>query len=188
MDAVGLVAHARDHYIKQFRAFVEDQLAQCEQGAAEVKLQLGEQSDIFQRLYCVDFISNDGAARVIEFSPGDVLSFDPVTGHYGRSALVIRHLHWDDVLLRHDLEQVPEAALDAWFQRWFDPEDVRYEPDASISHVIHSLMVDPGLLSIDLGTASPEAFWEMVDLLEQANASMISVSSSREETEPRQAG
>ncbi len=146
-------------------------------------MQLSEESPVFARLYCADFVGNDTQSRVIELSPDTFLSFDRITGSYGESTLIIQHLQWDDILLHHDVEAISEADLHAWFQRWFDPDDARREADAEISCVIHSLLVAPHLLSVDFGTAEPEALWEMLDLLENSGASTITISSSRAEAE-----
>lgn len=179
MDAVAFVAQLRDHYVDQFRSFAEQQRAHCTKGSSEVKLQLGEDSELFDRLYCVDFVKNDGQAEIIELDPERIIAFDPVPGSIGSARLSIEHLRWDDVLLRHDCETLPPVALSAWFRRWFDPDDDRHESTAELSSVIHSMLVRPGTISIDFGTAEPEAFWAMLHLLESAGARSIQVSSSR---------
>jgi hypothetical protein len=55
--------------------------------------------------------------------------------------------------------------------------------DAPLSFVIHSLLIEPGVIDIDFGTAPPEAFWEMLGLLQSAGARTIRISSSRDEAE-----
>jgi hypothetical protein len=52
--SANFLSRVRDHYVDQFRAFVKRQLENCSQGAAEVKLELNADSEIFRRLYCVD--------------------------------------------------------------------------------------------------------------------------------------
>lgn len=181
MDHAAFVTQIRDHYVDQFRAFAEQQTASCTQGASEVKLQLSEQSGLFDRLYCVDFIKNDGAHEVVELQPASILTFEPIVGTFGKASLSMAHLRWDDVLIRHDLDVVPSDQLSRWFRHWFDLEDVRHNPDAELSGVIHSMLLQPNRISIDFGTADPEAFWDMLRLLENAGASRVEVSSSRAE-------
>lgn len=41
--------------------------------------------------------------------------------------------------------------------------------------------VKPNRIGIDFGTAGPEAFWDLLHLLEDAGASHIEISSSRGE-------
>jgi hypothetical protein len=181
MDLPALVARIRNHYVDQFRNFVAQQQASCTRGGPEVKLQLDEQSSLFDRLYCVDFIKNDTALEIVELQPEYVLSFEPIVGTFDKASLMIQHLRWDDVLIRHDLDSIPADRLSDWFELWFDPEDSRHDPDAEFSEIIHSMLVQPNCVSIDLGTAKPGAFWEMLQLLEAAGASRIEVSSSRAE-------
>jgi hypothetical protein len=45
--------------------------------------------------------------------------------------------------------------------------------------VIHSLLVEPGTLSVDMGTAASDALWDVLDLLEKAGAQSIRISASR---------
>jgi hypothetical protein len=76
---------------------------------------------------------------------------------------------------------VPDELVAAWFDRWFDPDEKRYDANAPLTEAIHSLLIRSGLVSIDMGTAQPGAFWEMLDLLGKAGATFVRVSSSRAE-------
>lgn len=170
----------RDHYVQQFQGFVGRQRSNHPGGAAEVKFLLSEESGLFRRFYCADFFGNDGGgAGIVEFDPEHILVFDPIAGSFGKSALSIERLRWDDVTLLHDLAEIPSSKLEAWFERWFDPEDARYMPGADNCCIIHSLLVQPGRLDIDFGTAPPEALWDMLELLETSGAATIDISSSR---------
>lgn len=181
MDATAFVARVRDHYVEQFTVFAEEQSRSCTQGAAEVKFQLSEDSGVFRRLYCVDFIKNDGEVQAVEFQPENILTFDEITGSFGATALSIQHLRWDDVVIYHDVQILPQEKVGEWFRLWFDPDDERHDMDAPLSDVIHSLLIQPESVSIDFGTAAPGAFWDMLELLEDAGATTIRVSSSRAE-------
>ncbi|MGF9563371.1 hypothetical protein [Neorhizobium sp. JUb45] len=182
MDTADFLTRIRNHYVDQFRAFMEQQQAACSQGASEVKLQLGEQSELFERLYCVDFIKNDGRHEIVDFQAENVLTFDPIVGTLGKTSLSIKCLQWDDVLIRHDLEGLPPDQLSHWFRFWFDPEDSRRDPNAELSETIHSMLIESNCISVDFGTANSGAFWEILQLLENAGATRIEVSSSRAET------
>ncbi len=181
MDPTAFVAQIRDHYVNQFRAFAEQQRASCTRGASEVKIQLSEQSELFDRLYCVDFIKNDGVQEIVELQPENILTFEPIIGTFGKASLSIEHLRWDDVLIRHDVDAIPCDPLSHWFQLWFDPEDERHDPNAELSGIIHSMLFQAHCVSIDFGSASPDAFWDILQLLEDAGASRIEVSCSRVE-------
>jgi hypothetical protein len=179
MDLAAFVTRMRDHYVDQFRAFAGKQRASCTQGASEVKLKLSEQSGLFDRLYCADFIRNDGTQKIVELQPESILAFEPIVGTLGQASLAIEHLQWDDVLIRHDLADLPSDQLSNWFQLWFDPEDSRHDPHAELSEIIHSMLLQPNCISVDFGTAGAGAFWDILQLLEDAGASRIEVSSSR---------
>lgn len=178
MDVPGLVAQVRDHFVEQFVEFAEEQRRSCTRGAAEVKFQLGEPGALFQGFYCADFVKNDDSRELIELKPGRVLSFEPISASLDGIALRIEQLHWDDVQLHHDLAVLPDDKVAAWFKRWFDPDDERHEPGAKVSNVIHSLSIEPNKLSVDFGTAAPEAFWSLLQSLKEAGASTIRVASS----------
>lgn len=178
MEPEALIAMVREHYLEQFTAFVTSQKQSCEQGASEVKLLLSDESSIFRHLYCVDFIQNDSEANVIEFAPENVLTFEPMSGSFGTAALVIEHLRWDDIVVHHDAQE-PAPGLADWFEKWFDPDDERYVEGGEFGNVIHSLLVQQGIVSADLGSADPEAFWDLLDLLEVAGARNLRVTASR---------
>lgn len=183
MDPTAFVAQLRDHYVAQFEAFADEQRQSCARGASEVKLRLSDESAVYRHLYCADFVRNDGQSEVVEFLPDRVLAFEPITGLLGTANLIIEHLRWDDVLIYHDLAPIPLDQIGDWFQRWFDPDDERHEQGAATSDVVHSLLLEPNRLSIDLGTAPPEAFWDMLELLVGAGATAVRVGSSRAEAE-----
>ncbi|TMJ22027.1 MAG: hypothetical protein E6G95_21290, partial [Alphaproteobacteria bacterium] len=118
-----LVVRVRDHYLEQFWALADKQSKQCTVGTAELKIKLNGASELYDRCYCVDYATNDGEIQVFEFAVDRFLLFDPVTFDCGRATLLVDHLHWDDVVIEHDLPDVPADAIEDWFNRWFDPED-----------------------------------------------------------------
>jgi hypothetical protein len=183
MGITAFVAQARDHYVNQFAAFADKQKRGCTHGASELKLQLSEAGAIFQNLYCVDFLKKDERIEIIELQPGRFLKFDVISGSFGAAAVSIEHLRWDDLVIYHDVPVLPEEKIAQWFRLWFDPHDERHDREAALSGIIHSLYIRPGVVSVDFGTSPPDAFWDMLELLEGAGASTIRVSSSRAEAE-----
>lgn len=178
MDPEALIAKVREHYLEQFAAFVTSQKQACAQGASEVKLRLSDESRIFRHLYCVDFVRNDAESAVIEFAPENILTFEPLSGSFGAATLKIEHLRWDDIVVHHNAQE-PAPGLQGWFERWFDLDDNRQSEDSILGNVIHSLSVEQGIVMADLGSADPEAFWELLDLLEVAGARSLRVTASR---------
>jgi hypothetical protein len=180
MDIVSLVTRARDDYVRQFREFAKNQRSKCRRGGPEIKMELDGGRGFFRGLCCVDFVMNDDETRIVELAP-DEFSFDPVRSEHGSASLSVRHMQWDDILIRHDVDEIPQARLEDWFERWFDPDDLRYEETAELANNIHSLSVQPRLLSIDFGTAEPAALLDLLDLLRNAGASSINIGCSRKD-------
>ncbi len=186
MDVDNLISRVRDHYVEQFHAFIAQQREEGAPGAAEVKLQLGEESGLFENMYCADFVRNEGQAQMIEFIPEQILSFGRIQSVFGQTALTIDHLRWDDLVLLHDVEQLPAERVSGWFRRWFDPDEERYDEAAELSKIVHSLTISTKSIGIDLGTAEPDAFWGMLQLLADAGATQIRVTASRDESQTEQ--
>ena len=173
------LSRIRDHYVEQLLLFVAEQRRNSIRGEAEVKLELEPGTMVFRSLSCADFVRNEGEPEIIEFEPERILGFEPITATLGNAELEIENLRWDDVVIDHDGAFDAERILGAWFEKWFDPDDRRYRPGADLGNVIHSLVVEPGKLRIDFGSASPDAFWELLDRVEKAGATELRISSSQ---------
>ena len=182
-DAQLFLSRLRDHYVEQLLIFLAEQRRNFPQGASEVKVELEPGSPIFRSLVCADFVRSQEQPEIMEFEPDRLLGFDPVTASLGNAELRWEQVRWDDVVLHHNVENDLSQPLNPWFERWFDPDDRRYNPGNDLGNVIHSLAVEPRKLSVDFGTAAPDSFWELLNLLERAGATEIRVSSSRTEAE-----
>jgi len=172
-----LVVRVRDHYLEQFWELANQRASRCTVGTAELKIQLNGPSELYKRLYCVDYATKDGEIEVFEFAVEKFLLFDPVTFDCGQATLVVDHLRWDDVMIEHDLPDVPADAVDKWFEHWFDPEDAADRQ----TEIIHSLVLRPARITIDMGTAPPEALYGMLALLERAGARNLRITAGRAE-------
>ena len=173
------LSRIRDHYVEQLLLFVAEQRRNSIRGEAEVKLELEAGTRVFRSLSCADFVRYDGEPEIIEFEPERILGFEPVTATLGNAELEIENLRWDDVIIDHNGAFDAERILGAWFEKWFDPDDRRYRPGADLGNVIHSLVVEPGKLRIDFGSAGPDSFWELLDRMEKAGATELRISSSQ---------
>lgn len=177
------LSRIRDHYVDQLLVFIADQRRNSLRGESEVKIELEPGSPIFRSLVCADFIRNDGAPEIVEFEPDRMLGFDPINTTLGGAELKIDQLRWDDVMIAHNGSFDTDQALGGWFEKWFDPDDRRYRAGADLGNVIHSLTVEPGQLTVDLGSAGPDAFWELLDRIEKVGATEIRITSSQVEAE-----
>jgi hypothetical protein len=170
-----LIERARDDFIAQFKSFIVARQHSCTHGASELKVQFDAPSPSFERLYCVDFISDDEDYRVYAFDADTFEIADVVSLPFGAATLSISSLRWDGTRVRHDLASTSLEAIARWHRHWFDPDDARPAPDAPLSGVIHALLIEPGRVLVDFGTAPSAAFWELLRLLEGAGAKNIGV-------------
>jgi hypothetical protein len=173
------LSRIREHYIEQFHDFVATQRASCTRGSPEVKIMLGETSGLFRCLYCCDFVKNDEKSLAVEFVPNHVLQFSPIEGSFGAMRLSIERLTWDDAVLEHNLKGLECDTIADWFEQWFDPDDRRHDRNAEFSNTIHSLIVKDNSISIDFGSASEGAFWDLLQILKKAGATAVRITTSR---------
>jgi hypothetical protein len=176
-DVSALVAQDREHYLQHFRAFVEIQRGEWSgQGATEAMFEVPEPDNLFRRLYRVDFALMDDEQLITrELAPDSVLTFEPFTTKVRNVAAHFERLEWNDVVLEFDGPEPEATALNRWFEHWFDPDEVRADSDAGLCQSIHALFTRPGFLCVDFGTATPEAFWELLELVVLAGTSSVHV-------------
>ena len=182
-NAQFFLSRLRDHYVDQLRAFLAEQRRTSERGESEVKIELEPGSPFFHSLTCADFVRNNGEPEIVEFSSKRVLAFEPISTTLGKADLAIDRLRWDDVIIHHNASLDPEQVFGGWFDKWLDPNDKRFRPTIELGNVIHALAVEPNKLTVDFGSAAPDAFWELLNLVEQAGATDIRISGSPVEAE-----
>jgi hypothetical protein len=180
-DVPELISSVREHYLDHFRAFIAGMRERWPTGSPEMIFKVTEPEELFRKLHRLDFVAKDEDELVVrEMQPDKILTFDPFSYELRGVPVLVEHLVWDNVELHHDAENLPARGLSQWFDYWFDPEDARFEPNAKIGRFIHSLFVRTGYLNADFGTATVDAFWDLVDLLISSGATCVRVSSSRE--------
>lgn len=173
-DLLNLV---RDSYITQFSAFVDQQRAGHDNGGPEVKFELTEDSDFFGHAYCADYASPEDGGHVVELSPDEEISFDPLQVSFGEMEMAVTRLAWHDMTF--SLPQGAQVAPDRiapWFETWFDPNEERFDPDTRFSGNIHALTLDADGMNVDFGTAPLDAFIELVELLEAEGCKAVAIS------------
>lgn len=104
-------------------------------------------------------------------------SFEQISCRFGDTRIIIESLNWGLTNLSHDAPAVSDEKVRRWFNYWFDPEDVRFDPETEFCGIIHQLAVEPGQVGVDFGTAPAEAIWDMLTLLRASGASVIIISS-----------
>ena len=181
-NAQQFLSRLRDHYVDQLVSFIREQRTTSTRGEAEVKIELEPGSNVFRSMACAAFVRNDNEPEIVELASQRALSFEPVSTELGGAKLRIEQLRWDDVLIEHDAAFDPEEVLGTWFDRWFDPQDRRYNVLSDTGNVIHSVAMVPSGLHIDFGSAAPEAFWELLNVLERAGATKMRVAATSTES------
>jgi hypothetical protein len=168
-------------YVEEFAQFVGKASKAVTDGMAEVQTERAEDKTLFRGLYRVDFAGKDrDRTLATELDPDKRVRLEaPLEGTAGAMKVRMVQIVWDDVGVRHDAPGDVTAALNAWFEHWFDPEDKR-KPDANgIVGVIHALSIEPGVLHVDFGTATPDAFWALMTLLRDAGATKALIGETR---------
>jgi hypothetical protein len=178
MNLTSVLDRVRNHYLDQYSSFVRFNKGKFKRGTAEVIFEVPG-ADIFQKLYRVDFVGTGRTHEVIELGLDLILSFDPIAEQYKAAKLFIDCLRWDDIVFRHDCDEVSEERLRSWFQKWFDPADLRNADGDELGEVIHSVSVKPNKIDVDFGSAKSEAFFELLDLLVDSGARQICINASR---------
>ena len=175
MDIPGLIERVREHYLDQFREIVAKQRQACATGTPELKLQLAEGTGLFRDMYCVDFIQDPAKPRIFHVQPDRHFEFAPIVAYFGGMTVHIVGLKWDSAIITHDKANLQPESLAEWFDRWFDPDDKRYDATAELSGVIHSLGISGQSVSVDFGSAPADAFWSLLQALEAAGATNIQI-------------
>ena len=184
MDLASFFGTLRGHYVGQLQAFTAAQRGLFERGASEARLQMRPESAIYRHLYRADFVGDSGEGPCFrELVPDDALAFDRVTMRLGLAYVSVTAMSWDDCVITHDLETGAEAqlqpALELWFGKWFERGEEGHLPETATADAVHSVLVSPGRLSTDLGTAPVEALIELLELLVEGGALSIGISGSR---------
>ena len=182
-NAQFFLTRLRDHYVDQLRTFLAEQRRTSARGESEVKIELEPGSPFLHSVTCADFVRNDGEPEIVEFIAGRALGFDPISTKLGQADLAIETLRWDDVIIRHNASFDAEQLFGGWFDKWLDPNDKRYRANVDLGNVVHALAVEPQKLTVDFGSAAPDAFWELLNLLESAGATEIAITGSPVEGE-----
>lgn len=182
MNGNEIIDLARRTYMEELAEFVLKQARRFEGGVAEAPMQRDDLPGLFGGHYRADFIGQaNGRPHPVDMTPDRRVRMDnAIDGMAGAARVRMEQIVWDDVDITHDAAGDLTAALTAWFERWYDPDDRRAAAaQGGIVEVIHSLGVKPGRLLVDFGSAGPNALWELVALLRDAGARTITIRETR---------
>ncbi len=111
-----------------------------------------------------------------------ILTFEPVASAWNSVPIRVSPFQWDACDVR--ASGIPPATdwsnLRGWFDRWFDGDDTRQADEQGLNGVVHFLS-DPAhhasaaTFQVDFGSASVEAFEELLDALRDSGATKIEI-------------
>ena len=170
-----LLDAAHDLQLERLRALGEELEAENRIVEPEAPFVV-EAEHAVERVRLVDYVvaEDEGEApRAVELAPGPVIKHPPLAFEAEGVDLLVRALAWDRVHLDFGPIALDEAALRPLLARWqWDPE-TETVPEAA-GHIHSVRRVDNGLM-IDLGTAPPDAFLELVAALATAGIAEVAV-------------
>jgi hypothetical protein len=175
MSIDSMIRSIRDAYVDQFRTYAETRNDPAT-GRTEIKIEVKRSDSLFRRLICVDYLRKtaDGPRPEI-FEPERQLYFDGFETDIGAVAVAFSSFGWDGVAIRYQSPRSAEEIFGPWFEHWFDPEDERLDPKALLNGNIHNIVLADGMVSIDMGTAPPEAFHELIAAFEAAGVTRLAI-------------
>jgi hypothetical protein len=175
MSIDSMVRSIRDAYVDQFRTYAESRNDPAT-GRTEIKIKVNRSERLFRSLICVDYLRTtaDGPQPEI-FEPERQLYFDGFETDIGAVTVAFSSFGWDGVGIRYQSPRSAEEIFGAWFEHWFDPEDERLDPKALLNGNIHNIVLAEGMVSIDMGTAPPEAFHELIAAFEAAGVTRLEI-------------
>lgn len=129
-----------------------------------------------------DYIPCNGNGMPVTVDATSRAAFESISVAYKNCSILIHPFGWDWVVVTVSglsEAQVAEIAK-AWFLRWFDPEDTNDPNDEGLYGVVHFLgepeVVSEGIqLTLDLGSAPPEALDELLEQVSIHGATAASV-------------
>eukprot|EP01042_Synura_sphagnicola_P035224 gene35224-45131_t len=158
----------------QFATFVDSQARQFETGSAEVKFEVPEDGGFYRNYYCADYASSDGGGHIIEMTPEEEVTFDPIEVSLGDMEMIVGRLVWNDVNITTNDQTLMADDFSEWFETWFDPDETNFDPDTRFSACIHSLRVEKDGVSVDMGTAPIVALADLLMRFESLGCQSLS--------------
>lgn len=175
----------RDQYLGQFRARLgPGWLAETAYRLGHGELAREGPLRLPLRLDLVEMTEAGGKPVAVDSEV--MLSFEPFEVEWaGGLSVRVQPFVWDYCIVRcTGLTASPDwKHLTDWFEHWFDPEDIRPAGADGLSGVVHFLS-DPEpdgsgfRFQLDLGSASVEAFEELLDALRDSGAAQVQIGSA----------
>jgi hypothetical protein len=178
MNVDEAIASVREDYVEQLSAFVAEERARDPSAESGRRLAM-PQSQLFARAYVPDIYVAGPQERMSDLIPrkrsGKLPSFA-----FNSPNLTVEFddLWWDDLRIDHN-GTFTGPLISAWFRRWFPAEDGTPPRGEGVEGFIHSATVDEKWITVDLGSASTKALYELLNVAQKCGATLVHVSAGR---------
>jgi hypothetical protein len=181
MPVLELLAAVRNLYVQRLSEAVASVDAHIEPAFRDQEGELALEGSL--NLPCrADYIPRDGDGQPATVDSTSRVAFETIRLAYNDCEVLIESFTWDWVIITVSglSGQDVAAVTTKWFLRWFDPQDVNDANDEGLYGVVHFLsepkVLSEGIeLTIDLGSAPPEALDELLDAISSYGASAVIV-------------
>jgi hypothetical protein len=191
MGVEDVVAKVRDHYVDGLRSSIARLKQTASDAVPELMLELGEgRRPRPYSLFRTDLISGGSQKpKITEFNQDSFLDFDPINFSLGHLSCRLHPFYWNGVEIKAIGLPTDWSRFECWVREWIDEADDRESDLDGLAAVIHSVMKpeiegDHWTTSIDFGSASPETFWNLLELLESLGVRSVELGSFSMMTPP----
>nr|WP_166177635.1 hypothetical protein [Altererythrobacter segetis] len=172
------IAAVREDYVDQLIGFIAEE-RQRDPSAEPGRRLVMPQSRLFARTYVPDIYVAGPPERMSDLIPrkraGKLPGFS-----FSSTNLTVEFddLWWDDLRLDHN-GAYTAPLISAWFRRWFAAEDGTAPRGEGVEGFIHSATVDEKWITVDMGSASTKALYELLNVTQKCGATLVHVSAAR---------
>jgi hypothetical protein len=172
------IASVREDYVGQLNAFIAEERRR--EPAVEPGRRLAmPQSTLFARTYVPDIYVAGPPERMSDLVPRERAGKIPSFAFNSPNLRVeFDDLWWDDLRLDHN-GAYTAPLISAWFRRWCPAEDGTLPRSEGVEGFIHSATVDENWITVDMGSASTKALYELLNVTQKCGATLVHVSTGR---------
>jgi hypothetical protein len=179
MNVRDAIASVREDYVDQLVAFIAEERLRDPSAEPGRRLAM-PQSTLFARAYVPDVYVAGPQERMSDLVPRQRNGKLPAFSFSAPNLTVeFDDLWWDDLRVDHN-GAYTAPLISAWFRRWFPAEDGAPPRGEGVEGFIHSATVDEKWITLDMGSASTKALYELLNVTQKCGASLVHISASRQ--------
>lgn len=194
-ELVDALAEYREHYITQYQQAIVEYREKYQPGGPEVLLEVGGRENLppLFRLYRIDLAS--GAVdppNLTDFNLDELPLGEMTTYTIDGVDIELSPIAWNGVEITGPAFDPTNPAFEAWMTTWIDPDETKDPDEYGLGEYIHSVTYPEGdgedklTFSVDFGSAGPDSFIALVNVLSGFGATHLHVDSSWLESESEQ--